>query len=336
MNVSKIHRLLRLITMLQSGRSYSAGELADELEVSRRTVFRDLNMLELAQIPYYYDADRGGYRIGRHFFLPPINLTLTEALAMLAMTGRLRGAKDVPLMGQAAMAAVKLENALPDSIRDHVGGVLDKLDVSFGPLADHGGMDGNFEALAGAALERNVCRLVYHNPDERKVIRTALHPLKLAFIGRAWYVIGRSQLHRQLWTFKLSGIRKLTVLPRKFPKRRNLDLDKYFGNAWNMIPEGREYRIRLRFSPKVASNVAEVRWHRTQRVKSGGDGSLDFRATVDGLGEITWWVLGYGDEVEVLAPAALRRRVADVAAAVVAQYPNGGRARPRKRKEVRS
>ena len=333
MNVSRIHRLLRLIAMLQSGRSYSAGELADELEVSRRTVFRYLNMLELARIPYYYDADRAGYRIRQHFFLPSINLTLTEALAML-MTSRLRGAENVPLMGQAAKAAVKLENSLPDSIRGQVGGVLDKLDVSFGPLADHGGMDGNFEALAGAVVERNVCRLVYHNPDERKVIRTALHPLKLAFIGRAWHVIGHSQLHRQVWTFKLSRIRKLTVLPRKFPKRRNLDLDKYFGNAWNMIPEGREYRVRLRFSPKVASNVAEVRWHRTQRVKSGGDGSLDFRAMVDGLGEITWWILGYGDEVEVLAPAALRRRVADVAAAVAAQYRNGGRAR--KRKEVRS
>ena len=104
MNVSRVHRLLRLITMLQSGRSYSAREPADELEVSRRTIFRDLKMLELARIPYYYDVDRGGYRIGRHFFLPPINLTLSEALAM---TGRLRGAEDVPLMGQAAMVGGK-------------------------------------------------------------------------------------------------------------------------------------------------------------------------------------------------------------------------------------
>ena len=62
MSISRIHRLLRLITMLQGGRSYTANELAEELEVSRRTIFRDLNMLEMAHIPYYYDPQKGGYR----------------------------------------------------------------------------------------------------------------------------------------------------------------------------------------------------------------------------------------------------------------------------------
>ena len=82
MRVSRIYRILRLITILQSGRSYSVDELAAELEVSRRTIFRDLNMLEMAHIPYYFDRERGTYRINNHFFLPPVNLTLDEALAV--------------------------------------------------------------------------------------------------------------------------------------------------------------------------------------------------------------------------------------------------------------
>ena len=93
MSISRIYRLLRLITLLQGGRTYTARELARELEVSRRTIFRDLNMLELAHIPYYYDPKRGGYKINRHFFLPPINLTLSEALAVLMLAGRLQGAR---------------------------------------------------------------------------------------------------------------------------------------------------------------------------------------------------------------------------------------------------
>ncbi|RPI61897.1 MAG: HTH domain-containing protein, partial [Planctomycetaceae bacterium] len=88
MNVSRVYRLLRLITMLQSGRSYTVDELAVELEISRRTVFRDLNMLELAHIPYYFDDARQGYGISKHFFLPPVNLTLSEALAVLMLAGR--------------------------------------------------------------------------------------------------------------------------------------------------------------------------------------------------------------------------------------------------------
>ena len=59
MSVSRIHRLLRLITLLQGARRYTAADLAGELEVSKRTIFRDLNMLELARIPYYFDPKTG-------------------------------------------------------------------------------------------------------------------------------------------------------------------------------------------------------------------------------------------------------------------------------------
>ena len=320
MNVSKVHRLLRLITLLQTRRSYSAADLARELEVSKRTVYRDLNMLELAHIPYYFDPDTGGYRIRGYFFLPPINLTLTEALSMLAMTGRIEGAKNIPLLGHGARAAVKLEGALPHSIRDYVGSVLDKMRVSLGPLADHEGLDGMFDTLGRAIVDRRVCTLSYHSLHERKTIRLTIKPLKLLFMSRAWYLIAYSQMHKENRTFKLSRIAEITVTSRVFTKPRDVDLDSYFGNAWSMIPEGREYRVHLRFAPKVAKNVSEVRWHKTQETELGSDGWLDYRVTVDGLGEITWWILGYGDQVEVMAPAALRKAVVTVAKSVLAKY----------------
>ncbi len=89
MNVSRIYRLLRVVTLLQSGRGYTAGQLAEELQVSRRTVFRDLNALEMARIPYYFDHESQGFRISQHFFMPPVNLTLSEALTLL-VTSRVR------------------------------------------------------------------------------------------------------------------------------------------------------------------------------------------------------------------------------------------------------
>jgi proteasome accessory factor B len=81
-----------------------------------------------------------------------------------------------------------------------------------------------------------------------------------------------------------------------------------------MIPEGRIYNIRLRFSSRVARNVAEVQWHSTQKAEFNDDGSLTVKFRVDGLGEISWWILGYGDQVEVLAPVMLRKKIARRAA----------------------
>ena len=76
-----------------------------------------------------------------------------------------------------------------------------------------------------------------------------------------------------------------------------------------MIPEGKIYDIKLRFLPKVAKNVSEVQWHSTQKVTPNEDNSATLEFRVDGLNEIAWWILGYGDQVQVLAPAALRKIV---------------------------
>jgi len=324
MSISRIHRLLRLITMLQGSRRYTAAELADELEVSKRTIFRDLNMLELAGIPYFFDHDAGGYAVSPHFFLPAINLSLTEALAVLLLTGRAgRGpgpAGDTPLLSAAVQAATKIESALPSSVSRHVGSVLRRLDVTRGPVARHVGLDDLFAQLTEAVSRRRICQILYLSFYERKQMRLTVRPLRMAFVRRAWYVIAYSAHHREIRTFKITRIRKLTVTERTFDEPRDVDLDKHFGRAWGMIPEGKVHNIHLHFKPKVAGNVVEVFWHESQRVRFNDDGSADVWFRVDGIREISWWILGYGDQVQVLAPAALRRRVAKTAAGMLQIY----------------
>ncbi len=305
--------------MLQGRRSYTANELSKELEVSRRTVFRDLQMLELAHIPYYFDAESNGYKISSHFFLPPINLTITEALAMLMLAGRTKGSSQMPLLSAGNSAALKLENALPGAIREHVGSVMSQMRLSLGPMSRHKDLQSMFDQLTEAIIKRCVCKLVYISFHEKKQITTTVHPLRLVFVGRAWYLLAWSSAHNEIRTFKLGRIRKLTLTGRQFTPR-DVNLDDYFGDAWSMIPEGRLYDVHLRFSPQVAGNVAEVGWHKNQRVEWRDDGSVDFHTRVDGLGEITWWLLGYGDQVEVIAPAALRKCVAKVASSIVNMY----------------
>jgi proteasome accessory factor B len=113
----------------------------------------------------------------------------------------------------------------------------------------------------------------------------------------------------------VSRISKIDLLTEKYAPPRGFSLDRYLGNAWNLMPQaGPDCHVVVRFAPMVAKNVAEVAWHRTQQVEWCPDGSLDFHADVSGLNEIVWWILGYGDQAEVLAPAKLRRLVAQRAA----------------------
>jgi proteasome accessory factor B len=119
----------------------------------------------------------------------------------------------------------------------------------------------------------------------------------------------------------LARIGNLEILPDCYQVPRGFSIARHLRNAWHLIPEpGADHEVLVRFSPLVAQNVAEVLWHKTQRVTPNSDGTLDFRVTVSGLGEISWWILGYADQAEVLEPPELRRLVAQRAAATAARY----------------
>jgi len=115
-----------------------------------------------------------------------------------------------------------------------------------------------------------------------------------------------------------SGITDRTLIPGTYYTKCRSECQHKkprddLGRAWSMIPEGRIYNVKLRFLPKVAENVAEVQWHSTQKVTHNSDGSVTVEFRVDGLGEITWWILGYGDQVQVLRPKKLRQKIIETA-----------------------
>ena len=100
-----------------------------------------------------------------------------------------------------------------------------------------------------------------------------------------------------------------------------------FELAWDIIADQEPVEVVLRFSAAVASRVREARWHPTERVEIESDGSLTWRATVAGTIEIRLWILSWGDDVEVLSPAALRDDVGRTHARAAGRYELAG-ARP--------
>jgi proteasome accessory factor B len=113
-------------------------------------------------------------------------------------------------------------------------------------------------------------------------------------------------------TFHVGRILDCELTKDRYQTPPRFSLEKYLGNAWRLIRDrNQSVHVLIRFQPLVAQNVAEVVWHKTQELHWNDDGTLDFRAHVEGIQEISWWVLGYGDQAEVLAPKSLRDLVAE-------------------------
>lgn len=318
MKSSRISRVVQILTTLQSAKGYCAGDLAKIFGTSRRTIFRDLKELQAVGVPYRYDAKTGSYTIDPEFFLPPIDLNLQEALSLLLLVRKARGQIQLPFKNSALLAALKIENNLPVKIKQYCNTALRNISTKVGPQAPMNLLDKTFAQLQKAIARKRKVNIFYRSLFEGKDVGLELSPYHLLYNQRAWYVLGRSSLHKSIRTFKLNRIRELGILDKCFLDGEDFDLADYLGRAWSMIPEGRIYNIKLRFLPKVAENVTEVQWHSTQKVQRNSDGSATIEFRVDGLGEITWWVLGYGDQVQVLAPKALRQRVLQAAKNMIA------------------
>jgi proteasome accessory factor B len=320
MKLSRISRLIQVLGLLQTSKGHNAGDLARECGVSRRTIFRDLDVLRKAGVPLLHDDEHDVYRIPGTYFLPPTNFTPEEALAVIVLCYEMGSERRLPFYEAAQNAALKLEGCLPGRVRDHLRELSTAVQIRMAPSNRLEGQTSVYRQLLSAVAARRVVQIEYESFSDKKTLRLNLSPYRVLFSRRSWYVLGRSSLHREVRTFNVGRIRSLAILDDRFHLPRGFSIQRLLGNAWHLIPDGPDVDVVVRFSPLVAGNVAEVVWHRTQRLVWREDGGLDFHARVAGIREISWWILGYGDQAEVLKPQRLRKLIAEHAERLVERY----------------
>lgn len=308
-------RLLRVAAILRGHgeAGVSLDEIARQVGMSTRTVYRDLKAIETElEMPVWRD-DSGRWGMDADAFLPPLRLTLHEAMAVFLATRVMTRYADKydPSLGS---AFGKLAEVVPAAIRAHVEHTL-------GELADRP-VDARFNRhvadLTRAWAERRVVTFDYAparyaDVGEREPRRAVVRPylLEPSLETHALYLIGFDETRAAVRTFKVERILDLALTPRTFDPEEGPDGESILRRAWDIIADQPDTTVRLRFAPSVAARVREATWHPTQQVQEEQDGSLVWTARVAGAIEIRLWILRWGDEVEVLEPRDLR---ADVAA----------------------
>ncbi len=317
MKRSRVGRMLQILTALQSGQNNRVDDLAQMCTLSKRTIFRDLKELKEIGVPCRYNTKTGTYSTDPGFFLTPTKLNSEEATGLLLLVFAARNRIQMPFRREALIGAMKVENNLSGETKQYCNALLRHISIRVARGVEVDSLDKIFQQLGDAILKKQVVNISYYSTHEKKTITIELNPYHLIYNDYTWYVLGKSSFHKKIRVFKLNRIKELSKLNKGFIEDKHFDIKEYLGRAWSLVPEGRFYHVKLRFSPEVARNVAEVKWHRTQRTTFEDDGSAIIQFRVDGLNEITWWILGYGDKVQVLAPSILRQRIVQTAQKMV-------------------
>lgn len=313
-------RYLKIATVLRAHgeAGISAQALADQVGVSKRTIYRDLDGMDLdGGLPIW--NERGKYGLADDAFLPPLALTLHEAMAVYLAARLLTKATD-ELDTEIIGVFVKLAQVLPEVIAEQLHQTAD----AYADTPPDEDFTRVLRGLTIALAERRVVELEYESgvyDASRPKRRVRLHPYAIepSANTRALYVIGWDEERADRRTFKVERIESVSVTPETFAAPAASVAQEMLA-AWDVISDAEPVEVVIRFDPSVSQRVHETRWHASQAEELEDDGSLLWRARVSGLLEIRSWVLGWGPDAEVLEPPELREWVAAQHAAAAARY----------------
>ncbi len=317
-------RLLSLLLLLQNRGRMTADELAAELEVSVRTVYRDVQALIAAGVPVYGEAGHaGGYALLDGYRTRLTGLTATEAQTLF-LAGLPGPAAELGLGSVLTAAELKLEAALPVALHDQVRRIRECFHLDAPGWYRQADKAPHLPAVAAAVWERRAIHVRYRRWHAPQVVERRLEPYGIVLKAGRWYTVARAD-GDDLRTYLIGQILALESLDEVFDPPVRFDLARHWQTDTARLQERLwEGEAQIRISPAGIARLQDVA---AQAVLDGVNrGELEpggWRRTaipIESLAHAESELLRLGPEVEVLAPPELRERITASARAVAALY----------------
>jgi len=299
----RAERLLRILLLLQAYESLTAGDLARRLQVSVRTIQRDLDSLSLAGVPVYASRGHGGgWMLARDYRTRLNGLTPAEAMTVFVGTTA-HVLADLGLDAAVGSAFAKLLSALPANARKDAEYARARV------LVDHAGWQGAADASPHLAVLRRALweeRRVQVSYGGRPV---RLAPLGLVAKGTTWYLVAARD-DDEIRTYRVPKITSADLTEQTFERPRGFDLAAHWASACDRFFATRPvYPVRLRVRTPAVSRLSRAPGTTITEVAERADGSSDLTMTFENSFEAATFLLGMAGDAVVIAPDELRDRI---------------------------
>lgn len=315
-------RLVSIVMLLQSRGKMTTAALATELEVSRRTILRDIDALSLAGVPLYADGGHGGgVALDEQYRTSLTGLQAAEVQALFT-AGNQPLLAEIGLGDAAKQSERKLSAALPTQHRSMLEHFQQRIYID--PLwwwhdAEQQGFWGDLQE----AVHQDRCIAVVYENYNGEITERLLEPYSLVAKSALWYLVAKEvgQPAKGWRTFRVARLQQVQPLTQTFVRDLNFDLPTYWQtHLAEFVTQFSEYEFTLRIHP---DRVQFARWiapGRSQHLSTEMDGWLTMRFQLDSILLAKMMVFGLGNQCEVVAPIALQRAVAEECASLLAHW----------------
>ncbi|TCC46381.1 transcriptional regulator [Kribbella capetownensis] len=316
-------RLLSILLLLQTRRRLTARELADELEVSLRTIYRDVDALAAAGVPVYADQGRaGGYRLveGYRTRLTGLNEQEAAALFLVGMPG---AAAALGLTEQTSAAELKLLAALAPDQRDRAGRLKNRFHLDLPAWYQDAETSPYLAQVADAVLHDRRIRVLYRRWEAPREVERVLEPYGLVLKNGSWYVV--SATTNGMRTYRVSSILELTPTEEEFERSEGFDLAGFWQEHLDQFDQVRfTGQAVVRVSARLAAKMHDVSFpllvKAVAAAEPAGDGSVTATVPIESIPNAAAAFCRFGNAVEVLEPPELRDELAALARTLLDVY----------------
>lgn len=316
-----LDRIIRIHSRLAAHTRVNAAELAGELEVSTRTIKRDIAALRHQHgAEIVWEPATGSYfceKPSEH--LPLLRITADEATAV-ALANRTFAAWGGTPLGQALESALtKIAEVVGNAISFSAADLADCITPP--PPSDRDDASRHhFARLVEAIRRRRTLRLLYRKPGARTAEERHVDPLQLAPLEHEWTLFAHDHARGELRKFLLPRIEAIHHTGRSFPPHDDVGLRRQIAGAFGRHTGIGLHSVLLRFDAHAAPYLRERKWHPSQDTVDTPDGGVEVTLTVNHLLDVQRWVLSWGSHAEAIEPAELRKSIAREVGWLAARY----------------
>jgi len=304
---------MRIHQEIASGSCPNATKLAHDLEVSKKSIWRDLDfMRDRLGLPLEYDVSRGGYCYTEPVSsFPTFQITEGELVALLIAEKALEQYRGTNFEKPLVSALKKLSEQLPDTVSFNMA-EWDKT-ISFRTSAEPILNLDIFDKLAKATAARKQIEFNYRKPGQKNPEPRVVDPYHLANINGEWFLFGYDHARKDIRTFVPARISDVLLTGKTFARPAKFSLEKRLHDSFGVVSGQGTYDVVLRFDDFAAGYIREKRWHPSQRLLERRDGGLELRMKLSSLAEVQRWVLSWGGHAKVVTPKELAESVREAA-----------------------
>ncbi len=305
---------------LKEGNFPNTVNLSEELEVSRRTVLRDIEYLrDQMGAPVEYDSEKKGFfYTNKTYSFPSVQITEGELIAIYVAEKVLSQCHGTPYEEALKNAFQRIVSSLPDEVTVNLSGIDQA--YSFRMTSKAIQDIEIFKKIADAAINKKQVKIHYYTLYRDSSGTRIIDPYQMVNLNGDWYLFAFCHQRNEIRTFLISRIKDVEETGNIFVKDPAFDLKDQLGFSFGIYTGKEKYTVKLKFDEIAARYIKEKIWHHSQTISEKQDGTVILTLRLNSLVEIKWWILSWGEHVEVVSPAELRRDLAITASRCARRY----------------